>query len=68
MQLKIGIAPYFLAYIPRRLKAPKTRIAGHTIAFKNPITPIQNPEACEMKYIAAPMKPSPYTAPVEEFP
>ncbi len=37
-------------------------MAGHTIAFRKPRTPIQKPVAVEIKYTAAPRKPRPYTA------
>jgi hypothetical protein len=49
-------------YIPMCLNSSYTRIAGQTMAFRNPNTPAQKPTACEIKYTAAPINPKPYTA------
>lgn len=63
-------APFLLnpglnKYYPiRDFKSSNTKNAGHTIAFSTPNAPIQNVVAVEMKYMAAPMNPSPYTAPL----
>ena len=59
--LDTGLNKY---YPIRDFKSSYTRNAGHTIALSTPKAPIQNVVAVEMKYMAAPMNPSPYTAPL----
>ena len=51
-----------IIYPKRSLSNSYTKNTGHTIALRKPNTPIQNVVAVDMKYMAAPMKPNPYTA------
>lgn len=44
----VPVTGYFTIQAPSALSASYTRKAGQTIAFKNPIKPIQKPVACEM--------------------